>query len=215
MVLSTYGIRSPENRLGAVFACLEDCRDAWRYALGLSPVHGNYENVTAGDFVFPPDNGGRGGDWKGFIEMNETESFSASSFAWTDREKPINSRGEEYVRKIFELARDEGIDIMLLSVPYVDYPNDHPYYNALWRIAGEYGVEGINFNDPSMRSLMNNSYDFADAQHLNIRGSETFSRRLGYELKKRYDLPDRRGDPAYASYDTCLTAWEQRKAAIR
>lgn len=215
VVLSTYGIRSLENRLGAVFACVEDRREAWMYALGLSPVHGNYENVTANDFVIPPDNGGRGTDWKGFIEMNETVPFSPSSFAWTDREKPMNPREEEYARKIFEIARDEGIGLLLLSVPYADYPNDHAYYNALWRIAAEYGVDGLNFNHPSLRSLMNNAYDFADAQHLNIRGSETFSRRLGYELKKRFDLPDRRGDPHYASYDACLADWEQRKAAAR
>ena len=127
----------------------------------------------------------------------------------------MNPREEEYARKFFELARDEGIGLLLLSVPYADYPNDHAYYNALWRIAAEYGVDGLNFNHPSLRSLMNNAYDFADAQHLNIRGSETFSRRLGYELKKRFDLPDRRGDPHYASYDACLADWEQRKAAAR
>ena len=215
VVLSTYGIRSLENRLGAIFACVEDRREAGMYALGLSPVHGNYENVTASDFVIPPDNGGRGTDWKGFIEMNETVSFSPASFAWTEKEKPINQREEEYVRKIFELAREEGIGVLLLSVPYIEYPADHAYYNTLWRIAAEYGVEGINFNHASLRSLMNNAYDFADTQHLNIRGSEVFSRRLGYELKKRFDLPDRRSDPYYASYDACLAAWEQRKAAAK
>lgn len=51
-----------------------------------------------------------------------------------------------------------------------------------------------------LRSLMNNAYDFADAQHLNIRASEIFSRRLGYELKKRFDLSDDQADPHYASY---------------
>ena len=210
IVLSTYGIKGLDNRLGAIFACVEDRKEAWQYVMGISPVHGNYANVEASDFVFPPDNGGRGSNWKGFIEMNETVSFAASSFAWTDAEKPINRREEEYVRKIMELAQEEGISLLLLSVPYMDYATDHPYYNTLWRIAGEYGVEGINFNHPSLRSLMNNSYDFADRQHLNVRGSEVFSRRLGYELKKRFDLPDRRGDPAYASYDACLTAWKQK-----
>ena len=210
VVLSTYGIRGPENRLGAIFACVEDRREAWQYILGMSPVHGNYANVEAADFAVPPDNGGRGTAWKGFIEMNETKPFPASSAAWTNTEKPINRREEEYARKIFELAREEGIDLLLLCAPYAEYAADHPYYNTLWRIAGEYGIDGINFNHPSLRSLMNYSYDFADSQHLNVRGSEVFSRRLGYELKKRFDLPDRRGDPAYASYEACLAAWKQR-----
>ncbi len=214
VVLSTYGIRSLGNRIDAIFSCVEDRRDAWMFALGLSPIHVNYENLTVSDFAFPPDNGGRGNTWKGFIEMNKTSSFVSSSFFWSDMEKPLNPRGEEYARKIFELAQTEKIEILLLSIPYIDYPNDHPYYNALWRIAAEYGIEGLNFNHPSLRSLMNDSYDFADAQHLNIRGSEIFSRRLGYELKKRFELPDRRSDPYYnTSYDACLTIWEQRKTA--
>ena len=99
---------------------------------------------------------------------------------------------------------------MLLCVLYIDYATDHAYYNTLWRIAAEYGIDGINFNHPTLRSLMNNAYDFADKQHLNTRGSEVFFRRLGYELKKRFDLPDRRDDPDYASYDACLTVWKQR-----
>ena len=211
VVLSTYGIRGMDNRLGAIFACVKDPAEAWSYVLGLPQVHENYRNIQASDFRLPPDNGGRGADWKGFIEMDETKNYPKASPVWTEREKPINDREEEYVRKIFELAQAEGIDLMLLCTPYPDYPEDHPYYNTLWRIAAEYGIDGINFNHPSLRSLMNDSYDFADGQHLNIRGSETFSRRLGYELKKRYELPDRRGDPDYSSYDACLANWKQAR----
>ena len=213
VVLSTFGIRGLENRIGATLACVENARDAWLNILGLPAVHSNYENVTAADLVFPPDNGGRGSSWKGFIEMDATVKFAPQKFAWTNDKRPINRREEEYVRKIFELAREEGIEVMVLSLPYIDYPNDHPYCSTLFGIAGEYGFGGINFNEPTLRSLMNDSYDFADAQHLNIRGSETFTRRLGYEIKKRYDLPDRRGDPAWASYDECLAVWKKTNAA--
>ena len=211
VVLSTFGIRGLDNRLGAIFACVEDRRDAWRYVLGLPQIHGNYENVTAEDFTYPLDNGGRGSSWKGFIEMRDTLSAGTSRFTWTSETRALNRREEEYARRIFALAQEEGIDLILLGVPYIDYAADHPYYNALWEIAAEYGFGGINFNEPSLRSLMNDSYDFADRQHLNIRGSETFSRRLGYELKKRFDLPDRRDDPAWASWDECLAEWQLAK----
>ena len=34
-----------------------------------------------------------------------------------------------------------------------------------------------------------------------------FSKGLGQDLLKEFDLPDRRGDPAYASYETCAETW--------
>ena len=56
-ILSTYGIRGLENRMGAIMACVE--KDAaMGYILGLPEVHSNYERVKLNDFVFPPDNGG-------------------------------------------------------------------------------------------------------------------------------------------------------------
>ena len=77
-------------------------------------------------------------------------------------------------------------------------------------MAAEYGVSGINYNDPSLRFGLRYSSDFADWQHLNVKGSVTFSRKLGADLKERYDLPDRRGDARYASYADSAAQWYER-----
>ena len=96
---------------------------------------------------------------------------------------------------------------MLLGIPNPDYAHDHMYYNALWSIAEEYGISGINYNDPLLRFGLRYSSDFADWQHLNVKGSVTFSRRLGEDLMERYDLPDRRGDARYDSYADSAAQW--------
>ena len=49
--------------------------------------------------------------------------------------------------------------------------------------------------------------DFADWQHLNIRGSVKLSEHLGAYLAETYRLPDRRGQDGYASYDLDAEAW--------
>lgn len=206
-ILSTYGIRGLDNRIGAILACVKDQRDAWAYVMGFPQVHGNYSGVAGEDFLFPPDNAGRGDTWKGFIEIGGTVSFQRPFFEWTDRERMMNKREEEYARKIFELAQTEEIALVLISMPYPDYGNDHAYYNSLWRIAVEYDISGLNYNHPDYQYVMNYAYDFADQQHLNVRGSVSFSRRLGTDLKKHYVLPDHRGEETYASYDACAALW--------
>lgn len=209
-ILSTFGIRGIENRIGAILACVEKPQDAMGYILGLPEVHSNYAKRTWSDFAFPPDNGGRGVSWKGYIESDVTEHHDRPSLVWNRVKRNMNDREEEYARKIFEMARDEGIPIMLVGFPNPDYANDHMYYNTLWAVAAEYGVEGINYNDPSLRFGLRYSSDFADWQHLNVKGSITFTRKLGADLKQMFNLPDRRGDAHYASYDTCAQLWAEK-----
>ena len=209
-ILSTFGIRGIENRIGAIMACVEKPEDAWGYILGLPEVHSNYEKLTAEDFPWPPDNGGRGVTWKGYIEADVVENHQKPSLVYNSVKRNMNEREEEYARKIFEMAQEEGIQIMLIGMPNPDYANDHMYYNALWAVAAEYGVTGVNYNDPSLRFGLRYSSDFADWQHLNVKGSITFSRKLGQDLKDMLDLTDRRGDAKYASYDECARLWYEQ-----
>lgn len=206
-ILSTYGIKGLENRFGAMLACVENPVDALGYILALPQVHDNYKQVTAQDFSFPPDNGGRGADWKGYIEMDEVEQHQRPSLVWNSVKRNLNSREETYARKIFELAQQEGIPLILIGMPNPDYAYDHMYYNALWAVAEEYGVTGINYNAPNVRYGLRYTSDFADWQHLNVKGSMTFTRKLAEDLRLILDLPDHRGEEAYASYDRCAEQW--------
>ena len=206
-ILSTFGILSPDNRVGAILSCVEKPEDAMSFILAMPEIHATSQALEWSDFVCPPDNAGRGPSWKGFIEVDETEAHEKPSLTFNKVRRNMNDRQEEYARKIFELAQSEGIPLMLVGLPNPDYANDHMYYNALWAIAEEYGFSGINYNDPDLRFGLRYSTDFADWQHLNVKGSVTFSKKLGADLMAAYDLRDRRGDANYASYDICTERW--------
>ena len=208
-ILATYGIRDFRARMEAIMDCVgpEKFLD---FALVFGELHSYYKDVKAENFVYPPDNGGRGPDWKGYIEMDQTESHERPSMVWNEGRKPLHPRQEEYFVKILELAEEHGIPVMLVGFPNPDYEHDHMYYNALWKIAAEHGVGGINYNDPTLKLKLRYSTDFADWQHLNVKGSVTFTRRLGEDLKAQYDLPDRRGQVEYASWQSCADAWYKK-----
>ncbi len=208
-ILSTYGIRDISVRMSAIAASVAP-EDFLGYALAFPQLHSYYQKVTAANFVYPPTNADRGPDWKGYIEMDITEAHEKPSLVWTTTKKDINAREEEYFRKILELANEHNITVMLVGFPNPDYANDHMYYNTLWSIAEEYGVTGINYNDPELHVGLLYASDFADWQHLNVKGSVTFTRRLGEDIKKLFDLPDRRGDEAYASWQRCADAWYEK-----
>lgn len=205
-ILSTSGILSPHTRVQAIKACVQK-NEVLDFALVFPKLHSRYAELSAQDFVFPPDNGGRGGDWKGYIEQDATEKHQRPSLVWVPTKRNINERQEEYARKIFELAREKQIPLVLIGFPNPDYASDHLFYNMLASIAAEYDVDFINYNHPDLRYGLRYSSDFADWQHLNVKGSVTFSRKLGSDLKSLFSLPDRRNDPAFQSYDTCADQW--------
>ena len=217
IILSTYGILSPENRIGAIKASLENQSKLRDYVLMFPVLHNRYKQDFEADMLaFPPDNGGRGENWKGFIEEDNVEQHNRPSFVWNSVKRNINAREEEYVRKIFELAHEENIPLFVVCLPNPDYNNDHMYMNYLWSIAEEYNVSGIdgeigiNYNDVNLRFGLRYSSCFADWQHLNVKGSIVFSKKLGQDLKDRYDLPDRRGDETYETWQAAADEWYAR-----
>ena len=205
-ILATYGIRDFSTRMEAIAACVapEDFRG---FALAFPQLHSYYAKLEKGNFVYPPTNDGRGPNWKGFIEMDITEQHQKPSLVWTNIKKPLNARQQEYFEKTLALANEHDIPVMLVGFPNPDYANDHMYYNSLWYIAEQYGVSGINYNDPELRLRLLYSSDFADWQHMNLKGSSKFSRRLASDLKEMYDLPDRRGDKLYETWQSCADEW--------
>ena len=205
-ILATYGIRDFRTRMKAIASCVAE-EDFAGFALAFPELHSYYSKVAPDNFIYPPDNGGRGPYWKGYIEMNVTEQHEKPSLVWTNIKKPLNARQQEYFEKTLSLAQEHGIPVMLVGFPNPDYANDHMYYNSLWHVAEQYGVSGVNYNDPDLRVRLRYSSDFADWQHLNVKGSVTFSRRLGSDLKEMYDLPDRRGEGAYATWQRCADDW--------
>ncbi len=205
-ILSTYGIRDFETRMSAIAACVKE-EDFWGFALGWPQIHSNYPKVNEDSFRYPPDNDGRGPNWKGYIEADLTEQHEKPSLVWNTTKKPMVARQEEWLIKTLDLIEESGIPCLIVAFPNPDYANDHMYYNSLWHIAEDYPFRTVNYNDPNLRLRLAYSSDFADWQHLNVKGSVKFTRRLGEDLKAKYDLPDRRGDERFVSYDLCAQDW--------
>ncbi|MBQ6369247.1 MAG: hypothetical protein IJJ17_04150 [Parasporobacterium sp.] len=206
VILGTYGILSLPERAAAIRECTGG-EHVLSYLAAFPEIHSNYSELSADSFSIPPTNGGRGNTWKGYIEQDETEKHERPSLVWTSTKMAVNEHEMEYFRKILELCREKQIPVMLVSYPYPDYANDHMYVNGLFKAAEEYGVSGINYNHPDLRFGLRYSSDFADWQHLNLKGSANFSRKLASDILSLYDIPDRRGDDDYASYEECAARW--------
>lgn len=213
-ILSTYGIRDPKVRLEAIAACVAE-EDYLGFALAFPELHSYYAKVEKENFIYPPTNAGRGPDWKGFIENTKHSEHEPPSVVWSNTQKKINDREMEYFEKTLALANEYEIPVLLVGFPLPDYAHDHQYYNTMYAKGKEYGAAGVNYNDPYLQIGLLYSKHFADWQHLNVEGSVIFSRYLGNDLRTMFDLPDRRGEETYETWQRCADDWYEKYPQYR
>lgn len=186
-------------------------KDLWAdYLLEYPTFHERYTDITEKDFQ-----SGRSVDyiayncWKGqYLYYNMVEQMRPDVDAMGGTHA-LTDRNEKYLRKIIELAKRRDIPLVLMVAPYVLTNEDMRIYNRISEIADEYNIDYINFNYHYDNMSLDFSKDYADNAHMTYRGSEKFSKYLGKYLKNRYNIPDRRNNEDYISYDKMLRYYEQ------
>ena len=133
--------------------------------------------------------------------------IAADSFQRTLERDETDTPGKQALRRIIELCRDEGIEVELIGLPYPAEAERQQMMNSVQSIADEYGVQYHSLFD--VEGLVDFYTDFCDGiSHLNPDGAVKVTGWLGEMLSESYDLPDRRGDPAYAHWNEALAEYE-------
>jgi len=101
----------------------------------------------------------------------------------------------QYVEKAIKLCQDNDVQVLLVCLPYVQGEKVQGRHNKLYQICEQYGVEFINMMYE--RDLVNYSYDFRDAGHMNLSGGTKCGDFLAEYIKEHYGIKDRRGQAKY------------------
>jgi len=160
-------------------------------------MHGRYKDLKENDFTNVRDSV----NYKGFDPRESTYEGEFTDMSDITERTPCTEKEEEYIRKIIELSKNENIPLILFASPYCVKEREQEIINYVGDIAESEGVEFIDFNRIYNEFGMDFSTDMADSGHLNHKGNYKFSDYFGSLLKAKYDIPDRRGDEKYVSWD--------------
>jgi hypothetical protein len=160
-----------------------------------------------------------------FTVADVPADYNFSNYPSTTELGELPEKNLLYLRKIIELAKDSDMELLLIKTPTAipfENEDEQKAYNTVAKIAAAYQTPFIDFNKDEHRKAMGFDFttDMWDEGHLNVAGAEKLSRYMAVYLKANYDLPDRRGDPAYSSWDEaaegCLayeaSAWARMEA---
>ncbi len=200
IISNTYGMKWSKNKIEAIKVSAP--RERWgEFMLGYIQYHSRYTDLSRADFVKDQGNP-LYENWKGFsCNLNTTVYDTPNVNKVTGRES-LSPKTETYYRKIIELAAENDIPLLIVVSPYAGISEtEQAMYHTAAAIAAEYNIDFVNYNLLYDEIGINFSCDVADSHHLNEKGSRKYTRSLGEYMKTHYDIPDRRGHEAYASWE--------------
>lgn len=171
------------------------------FVLEYTQYHSRYKELTREDFLHHQGSPFYD-DWKGFGCNMETEPMTSKNVDKIEGRENLSEKTEKYYRAIINLAKEKDIPIVVVVAPYAAINfEDQKYFNKASDIAKELGVSFVNCNTLIDEIGIDYNEDAADVTHLNYKGNQKFTKYVGKFLKENFDIPDRRGDKAYESWD--------------
>lgn len=214
-------IRPGLNRLQLAFAmsrCQTNHRPVSEY-FSLFQCHNRWKTLKPEDwlwFAYKPDIS----TGKGYGPLYTTESIPVQEMpAGTAENDLMEPVCEEYLRRFFALAREEGFALVVTALPYECTADEYGIYAKIARLCAENEVPFLNYFDPDTAAQAGFDWTqhMAEHAHVNYRGAEALSAHMAAYLDARYDLPDHRQDPTFAGWQdaAALEAYDLMQMDLR
>lgn len=198
---NTFGMKWSRDKLEAIRLSAPPDRQS-SFILDYTQYHNRWRYLSREDFMEYKGDRARYACWKGSFVSGGTGDLAWPEDARTEERAPMAEKTETWYRKTIELAQASGVPLLIVVNPYPAVTaEEQAVYNTASDIASEYGVPFVNFNRDFGGLDLDPAADFYDGHHMNVWGSRKFTKQLGQYLTEHYDLPDRRGDPAYQSWE--------------
>lgn len=194
-----YGMKFSMNKLQMLMVSVEPNR-FFDYYPSFAVYHSRYDDLSEedfGDFFWDSVDKAAFKGYTPYWEKNPQERQSV----FDERNDGLTPKSEKYLRKIIEYTKEKGIELVLVSIPYIETNEDRRTYNRVVEIAAEEGITYIDYNDYFGEIGLDLEQDFNDESHLNYWGSSKFTDFLGSFLVSYEEINDNRGVPGYESWD--------------
>lgn len=199
IVAALYALKWSENRIESAKVTAGD-----RFYEFINPMyryHNRYKDLKDEDFISYAGNYNHYKYFKGYSFHNKTFPIKEPDIKNIKDSLPLLEPQEAYYRKILHLAKTNNIPIAVIASPFPMTDEEAGHFNRVGEIAEEYNIPFMNFNLHYDDYNLDFWEDYNDAGHLNYKGVGKYTSYLGKYLKYNFDLPDRRGDTNYYTWE--------------
>lgn len=129
------------------------------------------------------------------------------------QKKAITTEQEAVLYDLLSYIKETGKEALFIISPYNMSEDEKMQYNYMLPIIAEAGYPVLDLNEYMTEMGLDFTTDYYDyGSHVNALGEGKCSAFLGSYLKENFDLPDRRGQDRYKSWDDSYTLYLEKQA---
>lgn len=208
-ITNNYGMKWNKNRIDQLLENTEDFDSFRELVFPLGTMHSRYLELTENDF----DDKNNNITYKGFDYRSATTSLEEQDVSHVIGQTPLTEKQEEYIVKMFDLAKEANIPFVVIVAPYMVSEEDQRIFNYINELCDNNEIIFIDFNELYDELGIDFATDFAEELHMNFSGTEKYSSYLGKYITDNYDVTDHRGDKKYASWEADALINRQNRLA--
>lgn len=140
-------------------------------------------------------------DNKGFEWIDAYDSLDEPVDYMTEERVEIPSENIELLNRLLDYCDKQNLQVLFVVAPKSVSAEEMGEYNTMKDIIEERGYRFFNVNEHYDEMSIDFSTDFYNGHHVNCYGAEKYTRFLEEYIIDNYDMPDSRGNAAYASWD--------------
>lgn len=191
-------MRWSDAKLEFIWQCVPSAQQG-RYYFPLVTYHTRWQELRERDFLRKANE--EDDFWLGseyYFERNGGEPVSFEPWDDTEEAAPMPEYSEIYLRKVVELVKEHGCELLFVDLPHryndANAPDtwvedEYRTYNHAKQIAQEYGVHMVQFDDGLLDEIgFVPEQDMYNKGHMNVYGSEKVSGYLGRYMRDHYEV---------------------------
>ena len=171
-----------------------------------STYHSRWSQLALNDYQ-PYFNYQKGAESRPYVSIpNEMAVVSP------DAKNTLENRSMQYLIKTLELCKEQGIEVLLVNLPYPADEADLIAANTVADVAQAYDVSYVNFFNMDVVDFQTDMHD--SDSHLNPSGALKITDYLGQILSEQYEIPDQRTNPEYEAWYEDAEKYHQEKVTL-
>lgn len=142
----------------------------------------------------------------GVSSMKGFSSFAKSSDCNEDKMKTLyfTDKSRMYLTDLLEYCQESGVKKVLFArFPHEKEIKNPEVLSQVEELVKSYGYDFANFESCKQDIGIEGKSDFYNSEHLNVRGSQKFTKYLGSYIRKNYVMPDSHQEEITASWNKC------------
>ncbi len=147
---------------------------------------------------------------KGYESTDEVGPCTLQDWSGETETTPIPEIQEQHLTELMDYLEEKGQNALFIVSPYLHTQEQAQMFNYIGEKVSARGFGFLNLNQYYEEIGIDGDRDFNDyGNHTNASGAQKVTAFFENYLKENYDLPDRRGEDSYASWEKAYEKWQQ------